>query len=438
VLGAVFLIFSSGLAVGAFKLPPYELARETYRAAKAGARWVGLRSAERAPVLWKTDRDQGSGLVQYQRDKAFKGYTLYSSGHAQKVMLLDMEGEVVHRWDFSFREVWPSSPHIPIPSPPQHIYVRRAHVYPDGELLACFVSASDTPYGYGLARFDASGKLLWKYNGHTHHDFDVAKDGTIYALTHDLRDRPPQKLSSLPSNVLEDFIVTLTPDGEVKQKVSVLDAMLNSKYSEALKRRISHEDNQWDLLHTNSVTRVNSAFASADPAIEPGQVMVLMRNLNLLAVVDLEKEAVTWGMTGPWHLPHDPQLLANGHISLFDNQVLHGPMRGSRVIEFDPRDSQIVWEYRGSKEKPFLSATMSRHQILPNDNVLIVEAHGGRMFEVTREGEIAWSYVNPVRAGAKEQKIPIIADAVRYDAEQLPFLNNGSSEAVRAAQAGRE
>ncbi|MEM1368377.1 MAG: arylsulfotransferase family protein [Cyanobacteria bacterium P01_H01_bin.15] len=63
-------------------------------------------------------------------------------------------------------------------------------------------------------------------------------------------------------------------------------------------------------------------------------------------------------------------------------------------MEFDPRSQEIVWEYTGTAERPFYSQFRGRQQPLPNGNVLITESTGGRMLEVTREGEIVWEYAN--------------------------------------------
>jgi outer membrane protein assembly factor BamB len=429
VLGAGVLVFTAGVVVAAFKLPPYPWFRDAGRAAEAVWQWTALRSESTPDAVWKQARHQGKagnkGLLQYKADQAFDGYTLYSTGAGCDVTLLDMRGERVHRWELSAAEVWPDPDHIMLSPGKGQIYTRRAHVYPNGDLLACFVSTATTPYGYGLARFDKAGKLIWKYDAHFHHDFHVAEDGTIYALTQEVRRQPPDALPELRNDVLDDFIVTLTPDGKLKQRVSVLDAMLNSEYSDALTRRLTHDKDRWDLLHTNSVHRIGPDFAAAHEGVEAGQVLVMIRNLNLLAAIDLEAGAVTWGMAGPWHRPHDPQPLANGHITIFDNQVLHNHMRGSRVIELDPGDSQIVWSYRGGADEPFYSPAHSRQQVLPNGNVLIVEAHGGRIFEVTRGGEIVWSFVTPTRGGEKDRLVPIITDAVRYRREALPFVTEG-------------
>jgi hypothetical protein len=78
----------------------------------------------------------------------------------------------------------------------------------------------------------------------------------------------------------------------------------------------------------------------------------------------------------------------------------------SRVLEINPMTKQIVWEYKQPKlsadldedglvlgnEKLFFSNLMSGAQRLPNGNTLITEADIGRIFEVTRSGEVVWEY----------------------------------------------
>src|SRR3546814_18741294 len=66
---------------------------------------------------------------------------------------------------------------------------RSAHVFPNGDLLALYVGVGDSPWGYGLVKMDKDSNVIWKYLAHTHHDFDVAPDGSIYVLTHEVTDR---------------------------------------------------------------------------------------------------------------------------------------------------------------------------------------------------------------------------------------------------------
>ena len=69
-------------------------------------------------------------------------------------------------------------------------------------------------------------------------------------------------------------------------------------------------------------------------------------------------------------------------------------------------------------EEPFESEVRSSQARLPNGNTLITESDGGRIFEVTRPGQIVWNYINPVRArreGDGQDVIPIVSWAERVD-----------------------
>ncbi|HLT01137.1 MAG TPA: hypothetical protein VK001_03120, partial [Geminicoccaceae bacterium] len=43
----------------------------------------------------------------------------------------------------------------------------------------------------------------------------------------------------------------------------------------------------------------------------------------------------------------------------------------------------------------------------------------GRILEVTPEGDIVWQFVNPVRGGEQNDRIPIVCWAQRLDPDQL-------------------
>ena len=71
------------------------------------------------------------------------------------------------------------------------------------------------------------------------------------------------------------------------------------------------------------------------------------------------------------------------------------PLPFSRVIEINPATNEIGWTYQDRPVSNFFSPRMGNAQPLPNGNTLINEASFGRFFEVTRDGEIVWEYVNP-------------------------------------------
>jgi hypothetical protein len=101
----------------------------------------------------------------------------------------------------------------------------------------------------------------------------------------------------------------------------------------------------------------------------------------------------------------------------------------SRVLEINPVKKEIVWEYKQPRlsedlngdgkilgnEKLFFSNLMSGCQRLPNGNTLITEADTGRIFEVTRSGEVVWEFAAPWTAGGG-----IFGNAV-YRAYRVPY-----------------
>jgi len=65
------------------------------------------------------------------------------------------------------------------------------------------------------------------------------------------------------------------------------------------------------------------------------------------------------------------------------------------VIEVDRRTNTIVWQYADQSLFELFSPYISGAQRLANGNTLIGEGVHGRLFEVTREGEVVWEFVSP-------------------------------------------
>jgi hypothetical protein len=176
-----------------------------------------------------------------------------------------------------------------------------------------------------------------------------------------------------------------------------------------------------DALHSNSVHVITEEDANFRFG-KPGQVLISFREPGAIGVIDLEEERLVWAVRGYWIAQHDPQILPNGNILMFDNRGnFNGPEGPSRALEFDPVTMAIVWQYRGTESSPLFSAIRSYAARLQNGNTLITESSGGRILEVDTDGEIVWEFVNPVRGGPHD-KIPIICKAYRVDDELTAAL----------------
>ena len=358
-------------------------------------------------------------MTRYDPAKAENGLTLYTSGHDQKARLIDMQGQVVREWGLPFSQIWDSSAAVKHPRPDTHVYIEKTYLYPNRDLLALYVAVGDTPWGYGLVKFDRNNNVKWKYLAHVHHDLTVAPDGRIFVLTQEVGQDDLPQYAHLKAPRLDDYIAVLSPEGREVKKVRLIDSLLRSPYARLVDIVPWYiQKGAGDYLHTNSVEILDGRHAAKLPEATAGRLLLSFREIGTIAIFDPASEEIVWAMRGPWLRQHDPDLLANGNILLFDNQGHVGPGGITRVIEVDPRTQEIVWTYAGTPEEPFESEVRSSQVRLPNGNTLITESDGGRIFEVTRPGQIVWNYVNPVRAqrqGEDHALVPIVSWAERVD-----------------------
>jgi Arylsulfotransferase (ASST) len=377
--------------------------------------------------FWQPARSQAKGVTVYDPTRAGNGFNLYTSGEGQKAVLISMTGEVLHEWHLPFSAVWDESAAVAKPQPDSLIYWRKAYMYPNGDLLAIYEAAGDTPWGYGLVKIDKDSHVIWKYLQHVHHDLDVGPDGKIYVLTHEFRSTVFRFFRHLEPPRIDDFVVVLSPEGKELQKVSVVDAFMASPY--ARMTNLVAWYSKGDYFHTNNIDVLDPALAGmlAPGARQP--VLLSLRELGAIGILDLADQQFRWATRGSWVGQHDPDLLPNGDILLFDNAGNYDPGGASRVIEFDPQTQGIVWQYAGTADHPLYSIVRSAQERLANGNTLITESEGGRLLEVTPAGEIVWEYFNPVRAGEGGDKIAVVSWGRRIDPTTLEpeFLASLSS-----------
>jgi hypothetical protein len=341
-----------------------------------------------------------TNVVRYDSARAYAGLNLLTSGHGPEAVLMDMEGTVLHRWSAGFDALYPDrKPAVPAGHPGRKFW-RRVALYPNGDLLVIFE-------GIGLAKLNAASQPIWAAKLGAHHDLEVLPDGTIYVLTRKAGARPGHNQGR---PILEDFIVVLDADGRVQREVSLFDALLSSPYAEFY---TTHPSKGRDPFHTNTLQVLGPGPGARPPGFEPGRVLVAFPMIDATALVDLDEERVVWADRGGYRFHHDPSLLANGRLLLFDNKGNDGK---SRVIELDPVTGEVAWEYEGTPERPLDSPTSSTAQRLPNGNTLITESEAGRALEITAGGETVWEFVSPYRAGEDGELVAALFEVLRLPA----------------------
>lgn len=352
-----------------------------------------------------TLKRRGVGLIDRDPDRAAAGYTLYAPLSSDgTVHLVDESGVEVHRWDLPYRAG------------------RHARLLPDGSLAynGSLVGGGAAPAlfdmwrkysGGSMARYDRDGSLLSEVvDPLQHHDAHHLDDGRIlYTAVEPLTGERARAIQGGHANteatgpdgeptVYGDTIVEVGPDGEVLWRwraVEHLDAA-------AFPLQPHYWREHWPVI--------NSVHPLGDDSI-----VASLRSVSAVIVIDRATGAVRV-VAGPDTVAqqHHVTPLENGNLLVFDNGTFrHGEsVTFSRVIEIDPADGSIAWEYTDSPREAFFTPFMGGAQRLPNGNTFITEAAFGRLFEVTEDGDVVWEFVVP-----QFSRYPDVATRAVFQAE---------------------
>ena len=221
IVAIAFLAFVGGAFVVLTKVFPYDYFNNAYQAMDALYHQQEDYQTPYQTNLWRPARTGQRGVTIHKAGKAYDGLTLYNSSHAQKAFLIDMDGKVVHEWSLPIRDIWEDPNREPRPD--AFVAWDYVYMYPNGDLLAMYAGAGDTPWGYGLVKMDKDSRVIWKYWNHVHHDLDIAADGKIYVLTNAIRNNQIEGYEHLTPPRIDDYLVVLSPDGKQLKKVSILE-----------------------------------------------------------------------------------------------------------------------------------------------------------------------------------------------------------------------
>jgi len=321
-----------------------------------------------------------TGLIAHDPARAQTGYTLFAPMFGDgTVYLVDMDGTVAHTWRMPYR-------------PGLYGYLLdNGHLFYSGKVMADLERFEAWPRfkGGAVLEVDWRGRTVWeiRHPDH-HHDARKLRNGNVLllclrALPADLAGRVRGGLPGTEAEglIYADYLLEMTTRGEVVWEWRSWEHLDPESFP------VTPQDRRAEWTHGNTVAE------TAD-----GHVVVSFRNISTVVMIERATGKLVWTLGGPpLAQQHDPRPLANGNLLIFDNGTHRRdhPATFSRVLEVDPRTRGIVWEYTDPSAFEFFSPYISGAQRLANGNTLICEGCHGRIFEVTREGEVVWEYVSP-------------------------------------------
>ena len=321
-----------------------------------------------------------TGLIAHDPALAQPGYTLFTPMYGDgTVYLIDMAGEIVHRWNLPHR-----------PGLYGHL-LDNGHLFYGGKVMEDLDRFEAWPrFKAGAAlEVDWQGRIVWelRHPDH-HHDARKLHNGNVLLLClRPLSDAIARRVQGgLPGTeangvIYADYLLEMTTAGEIVWEWRSWEHLEPERYP------ITPQDHRAEWTHGNTVAETAE-----------GHILVSFRNISTVVMIERATGKIIWQIGGPpLAQQHDPRPLPNGNILIFDNGTHRrdNPATFSRVIEVDPRTDDIVWQYADQSIFNFFSPYISGAQRLANGNTLICEGCHGRIFEVTQRGEVVWEFVNP-------------------------------------------
>ncbi|MGI9599388.1 MAG: aryl-sulfate sulfotransferase [Acidimicrobiales bacterium] len=354
-----------------------------------------------------------TGLTFHRPNLSTKGYTLVTPGSDRSAYLLDIDGRVVHRWTFdTIRPGYgrlldngnllmsgsdPTLPEPPEDEPTKPPLPFERHITRLGG------------YHTTLLEVDWDGEVVWEYeNRAQHHDFVRLPNGNTVVpewveLSEELHKAvrgghrlPRERLPRL----LGDDIVEVDPSGEEVGRIHLWELL------DPVKDPIDPAKRRWEWTHLNGID-VN----------DEGDIAFSARTNDRVGVIDGTTGELKLKFTET-HGQHHVTWVGPDRIQVFDNG-----RSTSRVVEIDVGTGEVTWSYQATPAHQFFSNYISGADRLWSGSVLVCEGSSGRLFEVTRSGEVVWEWINPFVNHRRNGDVAVgIYRAHRYRPDHAAFI----------------
>jgi hypothetical protein len=397
-----------------------------------------------------------TGTTIYDPDKAWSGYTMIAPLEDARTgqgttLLIDMNGKVVHRWPLHSypTKIMPGGFAMGgMTQPGKHLWNSNPKI-PTAQAFL----------GFDLVQMDFEGNIVWKFdkyeqvqdtgkkdskpywNARQHHDWQREGSPTGYYAPGMEPNTKGGKTLILSAKgklgYLNSSIYEVSWDGKViwewvsgdhveewLKKIGGIEKHMTGKLSEGGQQ--AHPSIR--VINTASYLGPNKWFDQGDVRFHPDNIVCDNTFGDTIFIISRKTGEIVWWV-GPDY-KEDPQLAHLGfqyhQEPFYTGGMLHNahmipkglPGEGnilvfnngkpySSVTEFNPVTKNLVWEYSAKQlghapshslaSQAFFSCAESNAQRLPNGNTLINEADAGRVFEVTKDLETVWEYVNPYK-----------------------------------------
>ena len=372
-------------------------------------------------------------------EDAYDGYTLLSNNEFS--YLIDNCGYQVNSWESNYKAGL------------------GLYITDEGNLLrAGKINGNFSAGGRGgvFQLFDWDGNLEWEYRianntFHAHHDLALLPNGNFLCIVWEKKTQSEAEAvgwkyeTPLWSENIWEIEILPNNEANIIWQWSVWDHLVQDHNSSL--ENYDAINNHPELIDVNYIGDIESTqgdrlhFNGISYNESLDQIAISSRNLSEIYIIDhststAQSETHEGGIYNKGgdilyrygnpqvydNGTEDDQILFNqhhidwvesgswqGNFSVFNNEYIPNT-RSEALIWNNPADSDGNYHYdlesgygneaiiHNYTESGFYSSILSSVQVLPNDNLLLLEGKSGVLTEIKSNYEVVWSYIYPVNA----------------------------------------
>lgn len=291
-------------------------------------------------------------------------------------ILFGPDGKVKHFWQISQEQVeWDHRPD-------QNVFPHGLEIAPDGSIVTAFDA------GTCLTKYDYCGNIVWRIKGGFHHSIAFEGNSSIWTWGNSGSSNPYEKniikVDYQTGEIIKEFhlkkVMQSNPDIDI---FGILQKD-TAKGSEWISDR---NGGRW---HANDIEPLPAELSTYYPQFNVGDLLISLRSPDLIFVLDPESYKVKWWRQGLTRRQHDPDWNDKGTMTILNNNMHRGY---SSIVELNPRNFKYSHIIKG-KEYDFYTWQQGKHQRLFNGGYLITSSQQGRVFEVDKDGNITFEFIN--------------------------------------------
>lgn len=290
---------------------------------------------------------------------------------------IDSEGTLYRAWPADVQDGEYTGPHIGLEVSPDGVVAVNAY----GIMSAydwCGGKRWQAPWeptGTGIDRPDYNGPLSHDW----HHDIEWY-EGAFYSF----QGMEIAGVSEATGKIVNRLRgIDLYHWGR-RDDLSLVDARGRRFVGEDLTPETAAELLPKDPFHMNKVDILTEEEAADYPGLRAGDMLLSLRDLNLVAIVRPDEERFVWWRYGLSSRQHDATFV-DGAIEVFDNAPFTNPPRPTiRRLSYEDVSAEVVLDLSRWKVVQRYGGNFERH----GDRILTIDKNSGRAIAGRTDGSI--------------------------------------------------